>query len=537
MALECIERILDLPPEILLVCLSHVDLDDIRSCLKAGNRLLSGIILGSVQIQFRFEQAHAAVHENIFRDPMPSTSERLQELRNREANWLNLTPISKTLVPFKFQPTGIYDLASDVYSVFDYSEDSGRTKIKYTSLKYAERAPGAEWGEIETGKPIVDSGTALSEHDLIAIATRTPTADNDGLVDLQIMLLKFSTGEPHPLAARPILQVHTVEAERGEPVMLIDVLGDTLAFCVLYLNENFEDTNALYVYDWKTGRELIPPVPVDNIGFAFLTRDTLVVPSCTDEWIKVIQIRNASDERRNPPRNLLSLPTLARGHLIISIQTSGKSHPHTGGARPSHAHFIRRADESVILLSCEIHGRTGGPAVEPNVSRETLVLSRPLLQALLSDPEVTLRSAFSEPIPWAKWGPRCARWLDCTRWATRYPLSSCGTRVVAVGADATPTIPVPIRVLDFNPMHVRCAPSALAEVSIRVVGPTNLEAEEDRYVSASFEERLSSEVPYVEITSKEVFAYGALLINNEDLIGVTFQEDGYVKALEFLHFG
>jgi hypothetical protein len=162
---------LHLPPELILACLSHLPLSDIFSCVKSGNRLFRDIILASVSIRYRREQARAGVEENTTQTSDFVISDRLYDLRRRELNWLTFAPNSRLTVPIDFQPTGLYDLTSDIYFIGDTADSN---TLLSTAIRYMHTSPGSEppvWGRIDAEKPIIDFGTALQEHDLIAFVT------------------------------------------------------------------------------------------------------------------------------------------------------------------------------------------------------------------------------------------------------------------------------------------------------------------------------------------------------------------------------
>ena len=74
------------------------------------------------------------------------------------------------------------------------------------------------------------------------------------IASVDIHLLKHSTGQPHPAAAKPVLHFENIYYLPGHCSIMLEISGDTLCFL---LNNYFPFVNAdpvtLVVYNWKTG--------------------------------------------------------------------------------------------------------------------------------------------------------------------------------------------------------------------------------------------------------------------------------------------
>ncbi|KAJ7636184.1 hypothetical protein FB45DRAFT_1001390 [Roridomyces roridus] len=544
--------LLDLPPELVLACLAQLSLSDIRSCLAARNRLFSVIILTSAAIRYRFEQEHAGVVANAHRSPQPPASDGLRELRAREANWLHFTPSSRHTTPFGFPTASIYDLAADVYLVGDVADPS--TSL-CTTIKYISTDPGSSWVRIEVGKPIVDFGTALEEHDLIAMVTYTRHPDDAEMAALEVVLLQFSTGARHPLAAIPILHVHDVDVDRGRPAISIEIVGAVLAISVLYWMDPRRDRDSLHLFYWQTGVRPLDPLMVSNIGLTFLTPEILLVPSALDQMIDVFRIPQppSDDDVFSGPYHpsfvrSLHLPQLNPNKHILSFQCRGEPNPRTRLVRPTTTPFLSTPEDSIILFSVDIGDGEG------RSSTHMFVVSRARLAAFLASQEALeaerrrrLEEADDDSddeydvdtdLNWAEWGVRCARWLDdagAGTWARGYITTTCGSRMVAIAHDAW-SRPAPIRVLDFNQRRVERVRDGAANSRVRVVDADAGTVPHQPHV---FAEPLTSSLPYIETVSEETFPYAAVLINNSDIIGVKLNVNGDqdVGSLEVLRLG
>lgn len=73
------------------------------------------------------------------------------------------------------------------------------------------------------------------------------------------MLLKFSTGEPHPSARHSRLFV--ANSEWARPAINMEISGDNLALIVTHFLPNHLPQDRFYVYEWKTGvLKMVSPV-------------------------------------------------------------------------------------------------------------------------------------------------------------------------------------------------------------------------------------------------------------------------------------
>jgi hypothetical protein len=162
-------RFHDLPLEILIEILGYLDVVDTFMCRQTC-RLLSNIISDSMKLQYFAKVEIAGMQDNP--RCMFSIADRLAALESREsrwglANWSFFTGID---VPSRW--SGVYDLTSGVYLLGKSSPDleyvtAGVQTIK---LPYQDHKDTSlvEWTEFNFGMDIIDFGTAIEEHDLLA---------------------------------------------------------------------------------------------------------------------------------------------------------------------------------------------------------------------------------------------------------------------------------------------------------------------------------------------------------------------------------
>src|SRR6266576_6974734 len=98
---------------------------------------------------------------------------------------------------------------------------------------------------------------------LLTLSTRS-TNDDQGRItySMYMTLLQLSTGEYHPLAHRPRIDVQDYES--GQHVML-EVAGDSLALLVVSY-----EMSQLFIFDWKTGLKRLVRGYTDLSPFSFL---------------------------------------------------------------------------------------------------------------------------------------------------------------------------------------------------------------------------------------------------------------------------
>ncbi len=70
---------------------------------------------------------------------------------------------------------------------------------------------------------------------------------------LEIRLLKFSTGQPHPLAEQPIIFITTKSMLLGHCNVLIEIVGDFLALLIIFPWARSEQEDMFFLVRWKKG--------------------------------------------------------------------------------------------------------------------------------------------------------------------------------------------------------------------------------------------------------------------------------------------
>jgi hypothetical protein len=70
---------------------------------------------------------------------------------------------------------------------------------------------------------------------------------------LEMRLLMFSTGQPHPLAEQPIIFITTKTVFIGYTLVNIKIVGDVLALLITFDEEHDENEDMFFLVRWKKG--------------------------------------------------------------------------------------------------------------------------------------------------------------------------------------------------------------------------------------------------------------------------------------------
>ena len=70
---------------------------------------------------------------------------------------------------------------------------------------------------------------------------------------MELRLLSFSTGQPHPLAEQPIIFITTKSLLLGHCNVLIEIAGDFLALLITFPWVRNENEDMFFLVRWKKG--------------------------------------------------------------------------------------------------------------------------------------------------------------------------------------------------------------------------------------------------------------------------------------------
>jgi hypothetical protein len=360
---------------------------------------------------------------------------------------------------------------------------------------------------------------------------------------LEVRLLSFSTGKPHPLAEQPTIFLAAAESRLlGQCDVVIEIAGDLLALLIIFPEAWDEKEGMFFLVWWKRGKaySMSLPVPHDPESwrvdpyFAFVSQDTLVFPNSIQNMLTVTKIVIDSDDTpRLVPLCVLHLPPLARRAKVTSLSCHGESNPTGSGPLaipvPSNRPFRDKAEDAIMMFTLFIHAHL--------IDRKypfTFIAHRHALFAHIPAAHRACAPFCSPPVPmpalaqvpWSAWGPATTRWFQTMPWGS-LNLRTAGQRAVALDY----TMQTPITLRDFNPYAVRTA-RALATASgqsqqgnwskqLPNGNSMSLKVEDTVIAARSiFKEDVRSSLPYIEIVPKTEYEYDDILIDEERILGL-----------------
>ncbi|KAF7304060.1 hypothetical protein MIND_00637400 [Mycena indigotica] len=550
--------LLDLAPELIHACLLFLPLDDIASCLHAGSRLLTTLILNSPSIRYRIEQEEAGVEENPYSSAFSGldTSARLAALRARERRWREFDPVSRHTIEYPTWPVLLYTIRAGLWLEAREAHGTGGSALA-DSLSYIDMAPQAQpavWHTVFSGTNFANFATALEEHDLLVIFTVITCPDDASMVSIDALMLTFSTGSPHPIAVLP--KVHITRRASNNPIsdLNAEISGDLVALAIYNEDEMYADTNCLYAFNWKSGNILLGPVVSTTFGLAFLSPRDLMIASATENCLFIYSFSDSSSALV-PTTARLWLPGV-RPRTSISgprMQCRRSPSPHNKLSHPQYyqAQFPPVPNSAHVFLSYEtIDLDSDDREMHPFVLFPGYILD--VVQSIKEERDGNVDGGEVE-IEWKTWGKTCTRWLEPQEVAGAWILASSGHRMVAYppyDPVAPRDQPKRMKILDFNPYGVAAlrslvdnGPGAPANIGDhrRLVRTDSKAFQKNTPGFMHFDKRVRSDNQYIEITVPETFTFDNVYLSEEFIVGRTLASGDTVGArggvLEVLYFG
>ncbi|KAF7309313.1 hypothetical protein MIND_00301600 [Mycena indigotica] len=547
-------QLLDLPAEVLLMCLSHLSLGDLLACLDMHNLALSTLIFEAPAIQFRVEQDTCGVAETAHGAAGPLFARRAA-LREREERWRAFAPVGRRAVATR--DVRLYDVGEDCYALAYKSGPQAAMcdRVEYMFLDGSEGWLAPE----DITQPVVDI-CVVSEWDLLVVVTLS--AENNGMRRLAAHLRQLSTGAVQAGLARTI-ELTTAPAGYGVPDLRVEVAGSTLAIaaCFVASAEDEVELDLLHLIHWPSGRAFTDAVPCSLTSFAFVHDALLLVPNPHTHCLDVLALGADSYGWMLSFR----LPALRPGHQLLwdSFDCRAQPTPHTHlvpappPARdlhdtPAQTRTPFRPDPEQALIVLMFDTATDADPADADVELVTtptiVVIDRlRLRERFYAGYREQADGAPLVEVPFADWGPHASTWLDAGRSGlalSGYAVTGfVGTRLVALGeaGGAEPEGPRHVRVLDFNYKTVNRVRKQLdaakmdvleaAQATRRVRMPA-ADAEH-----GAFAEPLGAALGYVDITSREVVDWEGVHMSNACILGEKDSDVEGERELHVLYFG
>ena len=204
-------------------------------------------------------------------------AEKLRALKSSEDAWAFLRPDFTASIPVTHNQSGVYDLTGGVY----FLGNSTRTALHYPPKLLGREGDESYWKVLRSEKSIINIGLSIFEHDLIVnVVTCVPfdvsnqcpdfflldsephtNAGAPTTYDIEIQVIEFSTGNPHPHARE--YRIFVMNTEWEKPSIGTEIVGENLVLVLSHTNR-WRPDDRIFIYEWKTG---VPKVMRDPVIF------------------------------------------------------------------------------------------------------------------------------------------------------------------------------------------------------------------------------------------------------------------------------
>jgi len=527
--------LLDLPSELIIQILSNLTHKDLISC-QLSNSTLYTVIKDSVLLQFRIALSTFKATDNPS-CPL-SIPERSKALKDSEEAWTSLREKFRRRITVNHEPSNIFNLTGGVFSL----GNAARTALHYIKLPFSAEDE-VEWQKVQLDPSegtIINMGFCLHEHDLLAVVT-TKSAQIPPITDydINIVLLKFSTGKPHPAARQST--IHVLSSEWKEPETSIEIVGDHLVLILTY--HNLMSNDRVFVYDWRNAVQKMS-VSVTQCSYhtlTFLSENIFLVPNTLTNTLDIWDILSNPESPR--PVCILQLPELVEGSSLTYITCRGEPKPIGCGSRlQSDRPFHQSSEDAIILFQICAANLVHRYAYKFFIHRKALLEICDQRRAKIEESrfrvedvnsglsKLVIEDTTTIAIPWSSWGPPVTRWfyVRSARWIT----NTAGQRGVLVHPTHRQYV-----VLDFNPENLRRAENKLRSSSLTINNRIHCcRSWETLQIDDVFQDPVLSKLPFVAYTLENAHAWDGALMDEERVLGLQVH-DRCIRAIEIRHFG
>ena len=370
---------------------------------------------------------------------------------------------------------------------------------------------------------------------------------------LELRLLSFSTGQPHPLAEQPVIFIDKKILPLKWRRCKMEIVGDSLILLVSF-HERSKNQDMFFLVRWKTGlthcvsvlglppillpllilsAQLASPEKGSYRSFTHLSQDILMIPNLIRNTFEITRIVIDNDDTPHfVLLCVLHLPPLVENTSLSRIWCRAKPKPTGSGRRvnPSRSDrpFYDKAEDAIVIFNMRhSHFTTQMDWLTLIVHRRALLTHIPAAHRACApfcstpDPAPALVE-----VPWSVWGPPATRLFVGNHTPISYIETTAGQRAVTLGDG----MPAPIIVRDFNPYAVRVARSLASASGQSQQGNWNkrlpngnmmfLKVEDSVLTAGSmFKEDVWSSLPYVEIVTQGGYRYDGVMMDDERILG------------------
>ncbi|KAL1741631.1 hypothetical protein HDZ31DRAFT_84704 [Schizophyllum fasciatum] len=324
-------HILDLPIELLVRIALFADLRS-WSALACANRRFFAI--AQTPTLRRHHTLLATGMRDTSHGAVPADA-LVAQVQAADGAWGAFQPAFTVARPIPHDTAGLYELSGG-YLFFGTA--GHRQSIYYMPLPTPEMK-NPEWSLLNLGEYVVDFALSLYEHNLIVAVTSRPDWDDPESTALEIRLLDFPSGRPHPLARQERIFLLKTPRAKPLPFLGIEVVGDTMAVATHYsrfrsFGNGQHPPSTISFWDWKEGTQFVRAegAPFSYTTFIFLTEDLLLVPNATLGTFEYWRI-STTDPKRPAPAAILHLPPLKAHVRILDMACRAEPNPRADAPR------------------------------------------------------------------------------------------------------------------------------------------------------------------------------------------------------------
>ena len=369
---------------------------------------------------------------------------------------------------------------------------------------------------------------------------------------MELQLLSFSTGQPHPLAEQPLIFIDKRILPLNTRDTKIEIVGDFIIFLVTFPGWS-RNQDIFLLVRWKTGLthcvsvpellqirlpslilyvQLRSPEKGTYVDFAHLSRDTLVIPNLIQNTFEITKIVIDDDDTPHLMLQcMLHLPPLIEDNSLSHIFCQAEPNPTGSGCLviPSRSDrpFHDKVEDAIVIFNMSY-----GPLSESQMDSLTLIVHRRALLTYIPAGHSACAPFCTTPepmpavvdVPWSVWGPPATRLFNTI---SPFALETTAGQRAVMLEDRMPTR---IIVRDFNPHAVRAA-RALASASgqsqqgdwgmqLPNGNRMSLKVEASVLTAGSiFNEDVWSSLPYIEIVTQDEYQYEGIMMDDERILG------------------
>nr|GAT59252.1 predicted protein [Mycena chlorophos] len=457
---------------------------------------------------------------------------QLAELRERESQWLNFTPSARRTITGVAAASGAMFALGHHHYVESHSMDP--TTQLPTCIQAVHLAPkgphNADWRNIVVGQSILHFGLDIEEHDLLAVLVQVADGESS-LVQIQLRTFYASESVPHPDAKRSVLSLpRKRQRDIGPspiPEAFCDVSGSTLAVSLQYEDDGYA---GLYLYDWQIGKRIAAPGRTGSVKTTFLSEGLLVVLNADQTTLNVLEVSLSAENAplTTPvPKCSFKLPTLSPGHAFVSGSFECNAQPEKIPplSWSLHHYFVHRPANACIYVGYQtVDAATG------LTTKHVFLIQRARFLEKIKENE-------GNALPWEEWSPQCTRVLSASTFEAFTASSLVGQRIAYVGREpgSESGSQAPLCIIDLHARKLqRQADSQLSLDGDKAEAETV--SADAQSTCVSFSSSVSSQLPYVQFRSKELFDFDTVLMDEDNLIGVKWATSSSLGSLQLLHF-